>query len=64
MLTLASSTTMSDFLTNIGLFFTQSLTWMGNLGSSITETPSLAVMCLGIPITGFIFGLLHRALHV
>lgn len=51
---------MSDFLTNIGLFFTQSMTWAGDVLGTITASPALTVMCLGMPIVGFAVGLLSR----
>lgn len=51
---------MSEFLSNIGLFFTQSMTWSAAVLDKIVASPALTVMCLGMPIVGFAVGLLSR----
>lgn len=51
---------MAEFLTNIGTFFTQSLTWATDVLDVIIASPALTVMCIAIPITGFAVGLLGR----
>lgn len=43
---------MSAFLTNIGTFFTQSTTWLGDVLNIVTENPALTVMVLAMPIVG------------
>lgn len=55
---------MSTFLGNIGTFFTQSVTWLGNILTVITENPALTVLVLGMPIVGFSVGLLSRLIRV
>lgn len=51
---------MSTFLSNIGVFFTQSMSWAYSALYTITSSPALTVMCLGMPIVGFAVGLLSR----
>lgn len=51
---------MSDFLSNIGLFFTQSITWLGTVLNTVVSNPPLLVMVLAMPICGFSIGLLGR----
>lgn len=55
---------MADFLTNIGLFFTESLDWMTSILTSVTSSPALTVLVLGFPIVGFAFGILGRLIRM
>lgn len=43
---------MSAFLTDIGTFFTQSMTWMGDVLTEVTGNPALTVLVLAMPICG------------
>lgn len=43
---------MAEFLTTIGTFFTQSVTWMGDVLNVVVENPALTVMVLAMPIVG------------
>lgn len=55
---------MADFLSQIGTFFTQSVTWMGDVLTEVTSTPALLVMVLAMPICGFAVGLLSRLIRL
>lgn len=55
---------MSEFLTNIGTFFTQSVTWLGDVLDVIVAEPALTVMVLAMPIVGFAVGLLSRLIRL
>ncbi len=55
---------MAEFLTNIGTFFTQATTWLGDVLTIITENPALTVMVLAMPIVGFAVGLLGRLIRL
>lgn len=44
---------MSTFLSEIGTFFTQAVTWLGDVLDVITQNPALTVMVLAMPIVGF-----------
>lgn len=56
--------TMEAFLSNIGVFFTQSVTWLGDVLTTVTENPALTVMVLAMPIVGFAVGLLGRLIRL
>lgn len=55
---------MSEILTNIGTFFTQSVTWMGDVLDVITGNPVLLVMVVAMPVVGFAVGLLSRLIRL
>lgn len=55
---------MADFLTTIGTFFTQSVTWMGDILDVIVENPALTVLVIAMPIVGFAVGLLGRLIRL
>lgn len=55
---------MSAFLTEIGTFFTQAITWMGDVLDVIVENPALLVLVLAMPICGFAVGLLNRLIRM
>ncbi len=51
---------MTEFLTNIGLFFTQAITWLGDVLDVVIANPALTVLILAMPICGFAVGLFKR----
>lgn len=55
---------MTAFLTTIGEFFTQAITWLGDVLDTIVENPALTVMVLAMPIVGFAVGLLGRLIRL
>lgn len=55
---------MQAFLSDIGVFFTQSITWLGNVLNTVTESPPLTVLVLAMPIVGFAVGLLSRLVRL
>lgn len=55
---------MSAFLTEIGTFFTQSVTWLGDVLDVIVSNPALLVLCIAMPIVGFAVGLLSRLIRL
>ena len=52
--------TMAEFLTTIGTFFTQAITWMGDVLDAVIAHPALTVLVLAMPICGFAVGLFNR----
>lgn len=56
--------TMSAFLTEIGTFFTQCITWLGDVLDVVTGNPALTVLVLAMPICGFAVGLLNRLIRL
>lgn len=55
---------MSAVLTSIGEFFTQSITWLGNVLDVVTENPVLLIMVIAMPVCGFAVGLLSRMIRL
>lgn len=55
---------MATFLGDVGTFFTQSITWMGDVLTEVTSTPALLVLVLAMPICGFAVGLLSRLIRL
>ena len=51
---------MSEFLTTIGTFFTQCITWLGDVLDVVIANPALTVLVLAMPIVGFAVGLFQR----
>lgn len=51
---------MTQLLTDIGSFFTQSVDWLGTILDTITGNPALLIMCISMPVIGFSVGLLGR----
>lgn len=56
--------TMSALLTEIGTFFTQSVTWLGDLLDVIIGNPLLLLMVAGFTVVGFVVGITSRLLKV
>lgn len=55
---------MTTILTSIGEFFTQSITWLGDVLDVVTENPVLLIMVIAMPIVGFAVGLLSRLIRL
>lgn len=55
---------MSAFLSNIGEFFTQSVSWLGDVLDVIVENPALLIMVIAMPVVGFAVGLLGRLIRL
>lgn len=55
---------MTSFLSDVGVFFTQSISWLGTVLNTVTSKPALLVMVLAMPICGFAVGLLSRLIRL
>lgn len=55
---------MTEFLTNIGTFFTQSVTWLGDVLDTVISNPALLVLVIAMPVVGFAVGLLGRLIRL
>lgn len=58
------ATTMTEFLSEIGVFFTQATTWLGDVLDIVTASPALLVMVIAMPVVGFAVGLLSRLIRL
>lgn len=56
--------TMSNILTEIGTFFTQAVTWMGDVIDVIVQNPVLMILVVAMPVCGFAVGLLSRLIRL
>lgn len=56
--------TMSSFLTEIGTFFTQAMTWMSDVLDVVVSSPALLVLCIAMPVCGFAIGILGRLVRI
>ena len=55
---------MADFLSQIGTFFTQSVTWMSDVLDTVVASPALLVLVIAMPVVGFAVGLLSRLIRL
>ena len=55
---------MEAFLSAIGAFFTQSITWFSDILNLATTEPALIIMIFAMPIVGFSVGLLRRMIRL
>lgn len=55
---------MTSFLTDIGTFFTQAITWLGDVLDVVVSNPALLVLCVAMPVCGFAVGLLRRLMSL
>lgn len=55
---------MSAFLTDIGTFFTQAVDWLGQILTTVTDSPALLVLVIAMPVCGFAVGLLSRLIRL
>ena len=43
---------METLLTNVGSFFTQAMTWMGNVLDTVVDSPALLILVIAMPVVG------------
>ena len=55
---------MATFLSDVGTFFTQAITWMGDVLDVVVENPALLVLVIAMPVCGFAVGLLNRLIRM
>ena len=54
---------MAEILTNIGLVFSEAISWVGDVATTITGEPILMLFC-GIPLVGLGVGMFKRLINV
>ena len=55
---------LQTFLEGIGTFLTAAIGWMGNVLTTVVDTPALMIIVLAMPIAGFAVGLLSRLIRL
>lgn len=53
---------MTEMLTSVGNVFSQCLSWLGDLMTTITATPILFTIVVAIPVISFTVGFARRLL--
>lgn len=54
---------MTSLLTSVGEVFTQAMSWVGTVASTITGEPVLLMFCVAVPLCGLGVGMFSRLLH-
>ena len=55
---------MADFLSDVGLVVTQSISWMMQFLDVIVDTPALTVICIAVPLVNVAVNLLRRLIRL
>lgn len=55
---------MEAFLPEVGIFFSQCVTWLGDILAVVVDNPALLVLVIGMPVVGFAVGLLGRLIRL
>lgn len=55
-----TATTFATILANIGTFFTQLISWFGDLAETIVSNPILFIFLVAVPVVGIVVGLILR----
>lgn len=56
--------TLSTILTDIGTFFTQAITWLGQVLDVVVSNPVLLIMVVAMPVAGVAIGYLSRLIRL
>lgn len=54
---------MTALLTSVGEVFTQVISWVGTVATTITGQPVLLLFCVAVPLCGLGVGMFSRLLH-
>ncbi len=54
---------MGTFLSDIEVFFTKSISWMGQILDFVTDNPALTVLILAMPIAGYAVRIFRSLIH-
>lgn len=55
---------MAEILAQIGAFFTQTVTWSGQILDQVTGSPALMILVICMPVVGFAYGILRRLVRI
>jgi len=56
--------TLSTILTDIGTFFTQAISWLGQVLDVVVSNPVLLIMVVAMPVAGVAIGYLSRLIRL
>lgn len=55
---------MQAILSDLGTFFTQTVTWSGDILDQVVESPALLILVIAMPVVGFAYGILRRLVRI
>lgn len=58
-----TAVTVASLLADVGSVFTQCMTWVGTVTSTVTGSPLLLLSCVGVPLCGIGVGMFGRLIH-
>lgn len=53
---------MAELLTSVGTVFTQAISWVGTVATTITGNEVLTLFCVAVPLCGLGVGMFKRLL--
>lgn len=53
---------MADLLSAVGSVFTQCITWVGSVATTVAGQPILLLACVAVPLCGIGVGMFNRLL--
>lgn len=56
--------TLSTILTDVGSFFTQAVTWMGDVVEFIISNPLCLLLVVALPVSGYAIGAVKRIIRL
>jgi len=51
---------MESMLASIGTYFTQAMTWMGDVLETVVSNPALLILVIAMPVISFAIGIFQR----
>ncbi len=55
---------VSGLVGDISTFFTEAITWVGDVAEVVSTEPLLIIMCIAVPVVGLGVGLLNRMIRL
>ena len=59
----AATVTISSLMSAVGQVFTQVISWVGTVATTVTGSPLLLLACVGVPLCGIGVGMFGRLIH-
>lgn len=56
--------TMASILTDVGTFFTQAITWMGDVVEFVVSNPMTLLLVIALPVSGYAIGAVKRLIRL
>lgn len=55
--------TIASLMASVGQVFTQVVSWVGTVATTVTGSPILLLACVGVPLCGIGVGMFGRLIH-